>query len=138
MSQTLDQRRAKHAWEAVHAVDIKTTTRNNNDKDAKPYANDYAGEAKKLPSRIIAAGLGQALAFIVAKTEKKPALERLHQDITNWVITERPMSQARIQESLLRSVIEGDSEFLRVATAETLAYLNWLNRFAEAVELKSE
>lgn len=128
MSQTLDQRRAKHAWEAVQRM----TGKSQDDK------NDYAGEAKKLPSRIIAAGLGQALAFIVAKTEKKRALERLHQDITRWVITERPMSQARIQESLLRSVIEGDSEFLRVATAETLAYLNWLNRFAEAVELKSE
>jgi CRISPR-associated protein Cmr5 len=130
MSQTLDQRRAAHAWNAVE--NMAAPDKSKEEKD------DYAGEAKKLPSRIFAAGLGQALAFIVAKTEKKTALRQLHQDITSWVVGERPMPQARHRESLLESVINGDSEFLRVATAETLAYLNWLNRFAEAVGLKSK
>ncbi len=39
---------------------------------------------------------------------------------------------------LLESIIKGDSEFLRRATDEVIAYLQWLNRFAEANGLPSK
>ena len=38
-------------------------------------------------------------------------------------------------EALLLAVIQGNSDFLRRATDEVLAYLLWLNRFAEAEKL---
>jgi CRISPR-associated protein Cmr5 len=119
---TLDQRRARHAWEAVTRL-----------KQMKPEdAKEYAREAKKLPTRIVAAGLGQALAFILAKAkDKKPNLKQLHDDLTDWVLTQRQMAATRAG-SLLQSIIHGSSDFLRRATDETLAYLLWLNRFAEA------
>jgi CRISPR-associated protein Cmr5 len=118
---TLDQRRAKHAWEAVTSF--------TSPKDAE----EYAREAKKLPMRIIAAGLGQALAFLLAKAkDKKPNLKRLHEHLTDWVIEKRPLSSAKRKHSLMESLLEGDAEFLRRATDEVLAYLQWLNRFAEA------
>jgi len=126
---TLDQRRAKHAWKKIisQAQDGHDGERRYDDK-----AREYAREAKKLPTRIMAAGLGQALAFILAKAkDKKPNLKRLHEDLTDWVIKERPMS-AKKAHSLMESIIEGDSDFLRRATDEVLAYLLWLNRFAEA------
>ena len=124
---TPDQRRANHAWNAIVSL--------------RPYdagAKGYAGEAKKLPIRIITAGLGQALAFILAKQERKPKLKQLHEDLTNWVISQRPMSGAKDPQSLLQSIIAGDADFLRQATGESLAYLSWLNRFAEAEGLKDD
>lgn len=133
-TKTLEQRRAEHAWEAILSI--------KNQKGSK----EYAGEAKKLPMRIQAAGLGQALAFIVAKAkdqedkgkkkdqekkeQEKPGLARLHDDLTDWA-RKRPLP-LKAQESLLESIVQGDAAFLRRATEETLAYLLWLNRFAEA------
>lgn len=131
--QTLDQRRANHAWNAILSFSKKKPSgeREYDDK-AKEYPREYAREAHKLPTRIMAAGLGQALAFILAKAkDKKPNLRLLHDHLTDWVIKERPMA-AENRDSLLESIIEGDSDFLRRATDETLAYLLWLNRLAEA------
>lgn len=125
---TLDQRRANHAWERI----VGQAKVNNGHRQYDDKAKEYAREAKRLPSRIMAAGLGQALAFILAKAkDKKPNLKRLHDDLTDWVIKQRPMS-AKKPDSLMESIIEGDSDFLRRATDEVLAYLLWLNRFAEA------
>ena len=125
---TLDQRRASHAWRKIIAqAKVSSGQREYDEK-----AEEYAREAKKLPTRIMAAGLGQALAFILAKAkDRKPNLKRLHEDLTDWVIKQRPMS-AKKADSLMESIIEGDSDFLRRATDEVLAYLLWLNRFADA------
>src|SRR5262249_40567465 len=87
--------------------------------------------AKKLPNRILAAGLGQALAFLAAKQQKKPSLKKLLDNLTDWVLTKRPLRGEK-PKSLMDSIIYGNSDFLRRATEETLAYLQWLNRFAEA------
>jgi CRISPR-associated protein Cmr5 len=127
-AQTLDQRRAAHAWTA-----IQNLKRN----PQQPEREEYAGEAKKLPIRIMTSGLGQALAFLLAKAkDKKKSLHQLHEDLTDWVLRQRGL-RGLAQDSLIRSVIEGNSDFLRQATDEVLAYLQWLNRFAEA-ELRSD
>ena len=128
---SLDQERAKHAWEAV----IRFRLPNGGyGADAK----EYATEAKKLPMRIMSAGLGSALAFVSAKAKKKKKhLISLNDDLTDWVIKERKIA-ARNPKSLLESIIYGQSDFLRQATEETLAYLQWLNRFAEAEGLTDE
>lgn len=124
---TLDQRRAAHAWKAVMGLAKVEGDRRIYDSAAE----EYEREAHRLPTRIIASGLGQALAFIVAKAkDKKPKLKKLHDDLTSWVV-ERPLA-LKEPGSLLLSVIKGDSDFLRRATEETLAYLQWLNRFLEA------
>jgi|HubBroStandDraft_1064217.scaffolds.fasta_scaffold361139_2 CRISPR-associated protein Cmr5 len=120
--QTLDQRRARHAWERVEEQD----------RGEKERAKEYAREARKLPTRIMASGLGQALVFLHAKAkDKKRGLASLLKDLTDWVIGQRLGERAKVKESLLESVVQGDSAFLRRATDETLAYLQWLNRFAE-------
>lgn len=125
---TLEQRRANHAWQKI----ISQATVKDGHRDYDDKAKEYAREAKKLPTRIMAAGLGQALAFILAKAkDKKPNLRRLHEDLTDWIIRQRPTS-AKKPDSLIESIIDGDSDFLRRATDEALAYLVWLNRFAEA------
>jgi CRISPR-associated protein Cmr5 len=122
---TLDQRRAQHAWKAVRVVVDEN----------KEKAKKFGGQAKKLPTRIIASGLGQALAFLKAKGYAPDLLIALG----DWVLDKRanPASTKPKpkDDTLLQAVISGTSDFLRRATDETLAYLLWLNRFAEAEKL---
>lgn len=120
----LDQDRAKHAWGAVGSA------KSSLNKDAKAK---YAGEAKKLPIRIMNSGLGQALVFLASKTDggkKHEELKRLSKDISSWVLVQ--IGRKSESEDLLKVLIQGDTTTLRRATDETLAYLQWLNRFAEA------
>lgn len=129
---SLEQRRSKFAWVCIESQ------KNGDDK----LSGDYASEAKKLPVRIMTSGLGQALAFLHAKRQKKPGVEQLLVDLSHWVLVERqrpdPMGAflpKRNPPDLLRSIVEGDSLHLRRATAETLAFLVWLNRFSEGAGL---
>lgn len=160
MSATPDQLRAKHAWEVVERV--------KGSKDAKLFG----GAARKLPVRIMASGLGQALAFLAAKGKTPELLKAL----SDWVLNQPksglprfavkadgsalpkagdsvPKEQVKqIEEErqksiqawaaqegrLLKSVIEGTADDLRIYTAEVLAYLQWLNRFCEANKLSDD
>lgn len=121
--QTLDQRRAAHAWAAVARI-----------KD-QPAGKKYGQQAKKLPMRIMTSGLGQALTFLHAK---KYAPELL-QDLGEWVLIKRdnPISADTTlsPDELIKKIIGGDNLFLRRSTEEALAYLQWLARFVEAEEL---
>jgi len=119
--QTLDQRRASHAWGVVQRVKQKQGDHQNQDP------KKFGGQAKKLPTRIMAAGLGQAIAFLKAKGYAPGLLAEL----TKWITERIPPKQGESPD-LLERIIQGDSDFLRRATDEVLAYLVWLNRFAEA------
>jgi CRISPR/Cas system CMR-associated protein Cmr5 small subunit len=95
--------------------------------------------------RIRAAGLGQALAFVRAKAQpsdpkkRKEGLVRLLKALGDWAMP-RLDSSVKVDgdpalatdDALIRAILDRDSLFLRRATLETLAYLEWLNRFAEA------
>ena len=112
--QTLGQSRAKDAWDVVEGM---VRSRN---------ISEEADHAKKLPMRIKAAGLAQSLAFLRAKKyapEVRGALSR-------WGM--RQMNQeSRTTDSLLEYVIKDNAATLRRATAESLAWLEWFNRFAD-------
>lgn len=126
MNKTLEQRRAAHAWDAVQRAK----------KGEEP--KKFGGQAKKMPVRIMASGLGQALAFLKAKGYAPLLLETLG----DWVLDKRlnPKSTTSCpkDDALLKTILDKDSDFLRQATDETLAYLQWLNRFAEAEGLCDE
>lgn len=122
---SLGQRRSKHAWESVEALK----------KLRNKEAEDYARNAKKLPMRIRTAGLGQALAFLLAKSSDKKK-DLLHQHLSDWVLQQHGGIQGQVKDSLLESIVQGDSLFLRRCTAEAMAWLEWYNRFAEASEIK--
>lgn len=124
---TLDQRRAKHAWAAVQAAKGRVGV--HKDQDPKKFG----GQAKKLPTRIMAAGLGQALVFLKAKGYA-PGLIHI---VTDWVMSQRG-GLSSSSNDLVKAIVDGDADFLRRATDETLAYLQWLNRFAEAEGLADD
>ncbi len=125
---TLDQRRAQHAWKAVEqAGNLKET-------------KDFAREAKRLPVRIKTAGLGQALAFLNAKSKSDKGGDdyrsRLLTELGDWLLKERglasPTEGANDGNALIKAIINGDANRLRRATEEALLYLQWLTRFSEA------
>jgi CRISPR-associated protein Cmr5 len=115
--QTLDQQRAAHAWGLVKQVE---------DMGDSNKKKEFGTQAKKLPTRILAAGLGQALAFLMAKNYSPD----LQSALSEWLAERRkPKTE---EKRLLVRIIDGDAEFQRYATAECLAYLQWLVRFADA------
>jgi CRISPR-associated protein Cmr5 len=74
---------------------------------------------------------------VQAKGEAPTLVARL----SNWVLSDETPVKAQAPgtpqqgpPSLLAAVVYGDVSCLRLATTETLAYLVWLNRFAEAGE----
>lgn len=126
---TLDQRRARHAWEAVARIKVM---------DATTLGSSYAREAKRLPVRILTAGLGHALAFLNAKagSQAESANTLLLRDVADWVLDKRGRASSEVERpsanALIDTIVKSDGNFLRVATDEVLAYLQWLTRFAEA------
>ena len=122
---TLDQRRARHAWDAVASI---KSLRGDLQKN-------YRLEAKRLPVRILTAGLGHALAFVRAKG-RSGAGTKLLRHIADWVLDKRnrPDSTADAPEdgALIMNIIKGNGTDLQLHTQETLAYLEWLIRFVEA------
>ncbi len=126
---TPDQLRAKHAWKVVNFI-LKEYPPEMVGGKSVPHksAKAFGGAARKLPVRIMASGLGQALAFLRAKNKTRDLLEALG----DWVLGERT------QNALLDAVVNGTADSLRENTAAVLAYLQWLNRFCEANHLTDE
>jgi len=116
---TIEQERAKYAWECVNEV-----------KD-EPFAGDYRNIAVKASSLILTNGLGQTLAFLKAKGKGDPADEHevLFSQISNWLKKQLGIGR---DDALEWIVNDADSHRYRLATMEVLALLQWLKRFAEA------
>ena len=117
---SLEQERAKAAWNCVAAV------------KGQSHAGKYGQLARSAPADIQANGLGQTLAFWNAKGEAHH--RALLDDVSTWVKGQMKFSE----DSLLEWVIKtADTNGYRRATAEAIAFLTWLKRFAEA-ELPKE
>lgn len=131
---TLEQRRAAHAWRLVDDLLTQYPHHEQGGKQVpQPPVREFATQVKKLPSRTLAAGLGQALAFLLAKGYA-PQLVR---GLSHWVLYEReapgtvPLADVPL-DALMAAIIEGDSYTLRRQTDEALAYLTWVRRFSDA------
>jgi CRISPR-associated protein Cmr5 len=125
---TPDQVRAKHAWAEVDKLFDMEMKDGKEIKKPKSHAKAFGSAARKLPVRIMSSGLGQALAFLRAKNKTQDLLEALG----DWVLGERT------QTALLDAIVNGDADSMRQQTAESLAYLQWLNRFCEAEKLSED
>jgi len=126
--QTLDQQRAKQAWDDVQSI-------LNRDDDFK---KKYGSYARKVPMLVLTNGLGQTLAYLTSKAKFREAKRKvdaqahgeLFKQLSDWTMNQ-VASKAGTQD-LLEWVLKSDSSAYRRATAEALAYLVWLKRFAEA------
>lgn len=132
--QTLEQQRAARAWVDVSKV------------KGQDFKGKYGGLVRKLPAHVTGNGLGQALAFLRAKSAvkpgKQPSAENLahgtaYRHLSSWVMSQLDPEGQKSGKSLLEWLLEQNSDVYRRATTEALAFLVWLKRFAEA-ELPEE
>ena len=118
LQRTREQERAKMAWNLVSEIA---------DKERK----DYSSLVQGFPVMVLTNGLGQALAFLRAKN--KGEHKHLYDHLQCWLEKNVPWTDKQGNE-LIEWVISESSEKYRIATTEALAFLNWLKRFAKAVE----
>jgi CRISPR-associated protein Cmr5 len=123
---TREQQRAQHALQRVNQVQTK----------AKRFRDEYKSYAESLPANIVMNGLGQACAMLLAQAKGKSADQDAHRllydHLQDWL---RGPEQAAVypkDQDLVKAVINhGQREHVR-AQFESLAYLNWLKKFAQA------
>jgi CRISPR-associated protein Cmr5 len=129
LQRTLEQERAQRAWACVQEVTSKP----------QEFKKKYGSLARKVPMLVLTNGLGQTLAFLKAKGKNDPADEHtvLFRHLSSWVLSQVASSTPASNGDLLQWVLQNDSAAYRRATIESLAFLTWLKRFAEA-ELPTE
>jgi len=115
MRQTVEQTRAKAAWEAVESVD-------------GGIGGEYLSVAQKAPAMVMSNGLGPSAAFLRAKT---PASKALYAHVSGWLVAQKQMWE-QPRTDLIAGLVQESSDNYRLLTVEALAYLTWLKRFAEA------
>ncbi|MDQ7795021.1 MAG: type III-B CRISPR module-associated protein Cmr5 [bacterium] len=112
---SIEQERAGVAFSCVREV------------RGQAFQADYARLAASAPADIQANGLGQTLAFLRAKGS--PAHKAIYLHIARWVAGALNLP-AELLEHLVSKASSMDE--YRRATAEAMAFLVWLKRFAEA------
>lgn len=119
---SIDQKRAQHAYHVV--CDVK--------KDAKGR-DDFKRAVQDAPARAIASGFLQTIVFLKAKGRAPVLLEALADWLTRrdhqWPA---PAGQKVEVDPWFRNLVGLKSVVVRLTTAEALAYIGWLKRFAEA------
>lgn len=123
----LEHERANEAWSCIDYI--------NSELDDKKFKKEYRSMVMKLPTLIIANGLGQTLAFLKSKgkgDEKKPE-EKVYQDIKGWLFKNKNIHWTAQDDELIARVIALPSDRFRHVTSETLSFLSWMKRFADAV-----
>ncbi|MGE0826749.1 MAG: type III-B CRISPR module-associated protein Cmr5 [Candidatus Binatia bacterium] len=120
---SLEQKRAAQAWECVTAI------------KGKPYEKDYSSLARSAPADIQSNGLGQTLAFWRAKgydkgKPKDNGHAQLLSHVSGWI---RDQQKEIGSKDMLEWIAkESATDQYRRATAEAMAFLAWVKRFAEA------
>lgn len=129
---SLEQERAKAAWAAVGQV----KQRNEQLEEKKGYAKKYSSLARSAPTDIQANGLGQTLAFWRAKgyEQGKPKPDDAHAallgHVANWLRERKILPEGKDPVEWISN--DATTDEYRRATAEAIAFLIWLKRFAEA------
>ncbi len=127
----LEHERAAEAWSCVSYV--------NDEIDDKGFKKEYRSIVMKLPSLILSNGLAQSLAFLKSKgkgNNNKPE-EKIYQDIDGWLLKNRNF-RWNVKGELIERIIALPNDRFRQVTMETLAYMSWMKRFADAVLPREE
>ena len=128
---TLEQERAAFAWNCIQKIKDEIFV-----GDQKKQEN-YSSLVRKAPADIQTNGLGQIIAFWRAKGsgKGKPDVEtpdyQILQHVSGWLNSKESMNLAKpdLVEWVSKEAKVAD---YRRATTETIAFLVWLKRFAEA------
>jgi CRISPR-associated protein Cmr5 len=111
---TLEQQRARHAWEKAQ-------------QGIAQHGKDYANDAKGLPALIMNSGLMQVMAFCHDKGGRH---ETLAQHLREWL--HRQCSTPQDFEGFMQHLMEAEPRRYQMITAEAFAWLRWLKQMAAA------
>lgn len=136
LRQTLEQERAKKAWEQVKGLmeeverKIKEANKKEEKDEEEKKKEGYISVVRSAPALILSCGLGQTLAFYCSKGGAQKILAN---HLAEWLLRDG-QTQNKNAESLLDEIMKSDSSRYRQLTSEAMAYLIWLKRFADALE----
>jgi len=119
--QTLDQVRARFAWEAA-------------EKGVKDHGDKYRNLAKGAPALVMGSGLMPTLAFLEGK--KDAAHSALLGDLCRWLCMRFSWIEGERggdYASVMQHLHEASSDQYMAATQEALAILKWIRQYADAV-----
>ncbi len=119
--QTIEQRRAAHAWDAIGLV---------------PQANQpkYGTLVRGFTAMIHVNGLAASAAFLLVKAGKNTNEHSLlYNHLGKWLQEQIKYSQP----DLITFISKASTEDYRRATAEAIAYVIWLKRYVESKDWKS-
>ena len=128
---TLEQERAKIAWDCIQKIKNEIFAKDNKKQEG------YSTLARKAPADIQTNGLGQTIAFWLAKGSDKGRPDPkspeylILQHLSEWLKNQKGMN---LQENNLVEWVakKADVNSYRRATTEAIAFLVWLKRFAES------
>ena len=122
ITRSAEQERAGYALSRVNDYSGK-------DSDWK---EKYASYVKSLPATILMCGLGQGMAFLLAKSgkDKGEPHGRLYSDIEGWLCGKEEIFPEK--SNLMDALTKTDMNTYLQAQAEALSLLVWLKKFATA------
>jgi len=92
--------------------------------------NDYAQQVKKIPAMIRTSGFAKTMAFYYAKSGIH---ERVAGDIQKWLEKKGVVKSNSALDQFVKELLAIPQEQYRNAVKETLAFLDWLRRFADGM-----
>jgi len=114
MSESLDQKRAKFAWDMVGAAP----------------STDFVNLAKGFPAMVMSNGLMQSLAFLQSKG--KSHHKALVNAVCGWVGPRVFGAETNTFPALMEKLHRGNGDQYQRATDEALEFLRWVRQFAAA------
>jgi CRISPR-associated protein Cmr5 len=125
--QSLDQKRAAHALSKIKEMEERG-------------AKFYVSYVSALPAIIVANGLGQALAMLLAKSKGNQGSEhyQLYAHVASWLSVQVKELKGDGVDDVITKLMSGNQGVYVKAQGEAMSYLNWLKQFARAYLRESE
>lgn len=114
----IEQGRAKFAYECA--------------KKGSELGKEYKSHVRKIPMMIKTNGLGATFAFVYSKSKKDKVYKKIYEQTWKWLLKEKEVDITDF-EKLAVKIVSCDSPEYRMLTIETLAFFNWLRRFADGL-----
>ena len=125
MRQTMEQRRAAHAWQCA------TEARQRLERgDSKDRFKDYVNAAKGMPALIMNSGLMQVMAYNQGKKEERYGLLSGH--LRDWL--NEALKTPDDFEGFMQYLMQAEPQEFQTITGEAYAWLRWLRQMAPAIE----
>ncbi|MCX8167301.1 MAG: type III-B CRISPR module-associated protein Cmr5 [Candidatus Micrarchaeota archaeon] len=138
MAKTLQQKRAKYAFDIVEQIKNKS------------YAFDFSGLVAKMPSYILTNGLGNTIAFLWSKQKEHHLI--VAGVMADWILRKTKLNTSEkigklrdncflntneiknsMDEILHKLVLDVTMHHYMVITNELLSLFTWLNRFCNGM-----